>query len=620
MNLKKGLCFSMLTLFLVSLLCIGLYHADNKYTHKSLQPINGILFYEDGLSYLTRQWVVYPDVLLTPADVDTYEGYRYYEDIGEAGKNESGSKTYHLTLMLPEETKEYALELPEIFSACKLYLNDRLLLQLGNPAPESYQEGLSSPIATFSAEGKTELLLAVSDFSGINCGLTYPPAFGSPADVLSARETRLFIHRSLVLLALLGAVLSLTFGLKGKQKNGILTCLLCLCLTVVTGYPLYHGMLTTAVQPWYTIEPSCYYAMLLLALLLQCSIYGLQPKQRLLFSIPCIIGFGATLVSFGGASILPKGTAHVFSLLSAGLKYYTALSLLALSLWALLKNKAHSILLLCSTTALATCLFWDRFLPLYEPIYGGWFGEIGGGLFVFSLAAALWLDAVDAYKFRLTYEASLQQMEQRLALQKEHYQQLSHQIHLAREAGHDLRHHMRIMRSFAEQKDWVRLDTYLQNYETHTQKRQLKLWSEHPVADAVLQHYVNTAETVHCIYDVSMNIPPDLPFPDEDLCIILSNLLENAIDAVSSQASGIKRIYLRGEMTSHHLGIVIDNTYDGTIQTKNGIFLSTKHKGCGLGLQSVLTIVERHNGLADFSTENGIFHTSLLIPFSSENK
>jgi len=615
--MKKGLILTLLTVVLTSLLCIGLYRMDNKYTHQSPQPINGILFSEESLTYLTRQWMVYPDVLLTPEEVSEYQGYRYYKNIGENGKNKSGSMTYRLTLLLPEEIHEYALELPEVFSACRLYVNDRLLLQLGEPSPETYQEGLSSRIVTFSASGKTELLLAVSDFSGINCGLTYPPAFGNADYVLVARELRLFLHGGLVLLALLGAVLSITFGIKGQQKRGILGSLLCLCLAVVTGYPLYHSMLITAVQPWYTLEPACYYALLLLALLLQCTIYETPPKTRLYLSIPCIIGFTSALISFGGASMLPENTSHIFSLLSEGLKYYTALALLVLSLWALRKEKCHSLLLLCGSAALATCLLWDRFLPLYEPIYSGWFGEIGGSFLVLSLTTALWLDAIDAYKFRMTYEASLLQIEQRLVLQKNHYQQLSEQVQLAREAGHDLRHHMRTLRSFAEQGQWHQLKTYLNNYESHLQKRQLVIYSEHMTADAVLSHYATLTNTKNAVFDVRMNIPPDLPFPDDELCIVLSNLLENALEAVSKDTYEVSFIHLRGEVVNGNLGIIMDNSCNTERTCKNSIFLSTKGETHGLGLRSIETIVKKYGGLADFRAENGVFHSSILIPIPS---
>lgn len=623
MDKKKGLFAAALTILLSSLLCLGLYHLDNKYTKEDIHPINGILFYpeETNLCYLIRQWLLYPDVLLTPEDVDNYSDYRYYQDIGGRNvysENESlqGSMTYRLTLLLPDEMQEYALELPEVFSACKLYINDRLLLQLGDPTPEHYQEKLGSQIITFSAAGKTELLLAVSNFSGINQGLTYPPAFGTAAAVLAAREGRILLHGGLTLFALLGVLLAISFGMRENKQKGILTGLLCLSLSVVTGYPLYHGLLITGVQPWYTMEPACYYALLFLALLLQCTIYELNLRHRLLLTIPCMAGLFITLIRFGGAALLPEGTAQIFSWVSMGLKYYTAICLPGLSLWALWRKKCHSVLLLGGSSALAACLIWDRLLPLYEPIYGGWLGEIGGILLTVSLITALWMDAVDAYRFRLSYETSLYQMKQRLALQREHYEQLSQQVQLVRESIHDLRHHMRTMRGLAEQDQWTRLRNYLEEYEVHVKERDITIWSDHPIADAVLGYYAAAASELNASYDVRFAVSPKMPFPDDELCIVLGNLLENAIDAVACQKDGSRQIYLRGESADGHLVIAADNTFDGQLHQKNGVYLSTKHPGPGLGLNSITTIAEKYGGLADFSAEKGVFRASIFIPLS----
>ena len=613
----KHLFLILLTGLFVSALCLGLYYVDNKYTRTGPQPISGVLFYEQEtrLYYLTRQWVLYPGVLLTPDTVQKYSGYRTYGDIGGKNPTVAGGMTYRLTMMLPKTQREYALELSEVFSACKLYVNGRLLLQLGDPEPKTYQEGLASQIVTFTASGQTELLLVANDHSGLTGGLTYPPAFGDVDVVMTMREGRLLLHGAGVLVSLLGMLLTVTFGLKGGQRRrGIGTSLLCLSLVVVTGYPLYHGLFVTPVQPWYTLEPTCYYAILLLSLFLYGEICGLTPRHTWLLSAPCIVGLLFTLVRFGAASILPPAAAQIFSAASDGIKYYTAVCLLILSAWALWREKTHSLLLLCGAVSLAVCLIWDRLLPLYEPIIGGWFGETGGVLLVFSLGSVLWLDAAEAYRFRLSYAESVHRMEQRLAMQREHYSQLSSQIRLAREAGHDLRHHMRTLRGLSEQGQWERLSAYLREYEPHVQERELQVWSDHPAADAVLSHYAKLARELNAVYDVRFSAPPDLPFPDDELCIILGNLLENAVEAISRQRHGARRLYLRGDVTDGQLRLVVDNSFDGTIRQRDGIWISAKHPGPGLGLSSVATIAEKYGGLTDFYGAQGMFHASVLIP------
>ena len=628
MSKRNGLFAVLLTILCVSLFCAALYQWDNKYTKNTLQPVNGVFYYEDTelVSWLTRQWTVYPDVLLTPETLSSYTGYRYYEDIGSQEQRGRHSMTYRLTLILPEETGDYALELPEVFSACALYINDRMVLQQGNPEPKNYREAISSRIVAFSASGKTELLLAVSDYSGRNIGLTYPPAFGNAEDLLAMRELRTALHLGLVILALAGALLSFSFLFTMYKERGILTGLLCVCLAVVTGYPLYHGLIKTTVQPWYTIEPMCYYGLLLLSVVLYTSLCEINRKRQYILAALSAAGAVLLCIALASASALPEWTQTAVSWFSAFLKYSCATLLLLLSLRCFWLQKLqtetstaskNSLILLCGAAALATTLLWDRLLPLYEPVYGGWFGEIGGGFLVLSLTAVILLDARKAYHFRLIYENNMQQMEYRLAMQKEHYQQLSHQVRLAREAGHDLRHHIRTMRSLAEQNQWERLQHYLNEYEPHVKERQLTIWSDHPAADAVLGYYAPAAQKCNAVYDVRLAISPDLAIPDDELCIILGNLLENAIDAVQSQPSGARRIYLRGEVSGGRLGIVMDNTFSGTVQQNSGIFTSTKHNGCGLGLTSIITIAEKYGGLADFSASGGIFHASILIPLSS---
>ncbi len=611
-----GVC---LTVLLTSLLCFGLYRWDNKYTHPSIQPISGLLFYapDTEICWLIREWMLYPDVLLTPEEVYDYSGYRTYGDIGGETDGNWERMTYRLTLILPETVREYAVELPEIFSACRMYVNDRLVLELGDPMKETYREGIQSRVVTFSASGVTELLIASADYSGVQRGMTYPPAFGTPDTVFAVREGRLLLHGGFVLLAFLGAGISLLFLWKGNWKRGLLSALLCLCTVIVSGYPLLHGRFATGVQPWYTIEPAGYYGLLLLSLLLYGSLCGLARKRQVLLSIPCLLGFLLTLLRFGAASVLPEQMSDLFSGVSAVLKFYTAGCLACFSVDGIRREQCRSGLLLCGAAALAVCLVCDRIFPVYEPIYSGWFGEIGGILMVALLMAVLWLDVAEAYRQRIQYEASVLRLEQRLAIQKEHYVQLAAQVRLAREAGHDLRHHLRILRRYAEENDWKRLTDYLNDYEPHIRERGVQQYSEHPAADAVLSYYAAAAERLNAVYDVRFAVPADLTFPDDELCILLGNLLENAIQALEAQTYGERRLYLRGDIQERKLRLVLDNTFSGTIREKDGQFLSNKRPGYGLGISSINTIAEKHGGMTSFEAEGNRFHALILIPLKN---
>ncbi|MEG1943697.1 MAG: GHKL domain-containing protein, partial [Angelakisella sp.] len=344
--------------------------------------------------------------------------------------------------------------------------------------------------------------------------------------------------------------------------------------------------------------------------------YGLHGKKMLPWVAPCGLGLLCAILRAGGAAFWSPTVGIAFSFLSLCLKYYAAACLIGLSCWALQTGKRYSAPLMAASAAFAVCLIIDRLLPLYEPIYGGWFGEIGGILLAVALGTVLWLDALDAYRFRLGYEDGYRRMEQRLSMQKEHYRQLSEQIQHSRESAHDLRHHMRALRSIADGGQLERLLAYLDSYEPHLNEQEITIWSDHPTADAVIGHYAARAKQLGAIYDVRFAIPPDLPFPDDELCILLGNLLENATEALARQKDGVRRIYLRGDFCNGRLGLIVDNSFDGVLKERDGKYISLKHGGFGLGTCSVRTIAEKYGGLVDFSAEEHTFHASVMIPVS----
>lgn len=619
---RKGLVAALLTLAVTAALCLLCYRFDNKYTHGDAQPISGILPVAQAelvaapVRYLVREWEFYPGQLLSPGEAEHYTGYRTYRSIGETAELLGGQGTYRLTLLLPDTERDYALELPEVFSSYYLYVDGRLILTMGSAEPDAYEEHIASRTVLFSAAGPTELLLAVCDRSGVYSGLVYPPAFGEPSAVLAARELRLLVHGAAMLLAVLGMALAVSFGLWGGRWRGALFFLCCLCFFGIVGYPVLHGFFGVSYQPWYTLEIACFYGLLLAGVLLECELYGVRTPWTLALSAPCVLGLLAAVVRVGCAGVLSAGLGSAFSVACGVLKYYAGGCLLALSVWALLRQMEHSIPLLCACVSLGVCLLMDRALPLYEPIFGGWFIEWGGLALTGVMACVLWGDAVSAYRFRLVHEAEYRQMKTLLSLQQDHYRRLRQQIDRTREASHDLRHHMRALRTLAQQGQLDQIILYLDDYEPHLAERELTIFSDHPTADAVLNHYAAEAARLNAVYDVRLAVSAELDFPGDELCVILGNLLENAMEALARQPEDNRRLYLRGDAENGRLGLVMDNTCSNSLEAHGNSYLSTKHEGDGLGLSSIRTVVEKHGGLVDFSIENNVFHAMLIIPLS----
>ena len=363
------------------LLFAFLYQTDNKYTQKASQPICGILSLSEKdlrqapLRYLIREWEFYPDVLFTPQTfADKKPGtYRQYISVGQYGGMEAGNihrsphgiGTYRLTIQLPKGMRTYALELPEIFSAYAFYINQELKAQSGDPNPESYTPCIKEKTVVFQGEGTINLLLAVSDFSWIYSGLTYPPAFGLADAVINARENYLLIRMAALLLGFLGLILSLYLGFRAHWKKGLLYALQCIFYLGYTAFPLLHRFFATDVNPWYALQLFCFYAMLLMAVLLQNSLCQIRGKIAGIWPFICAAGTVAAFLTGICASRLGLTAFYSFSLLSAVLKYGSAVYLLIVSGVAVRNRRRFSLLLLYTSEFFAVSLLADWLMPLF---------------------------------------------------------------------------------------------------------------------------------------------------------------------------------------------------------------------------------------------------------------
>ena len=98
------------------------------------------------------------------------------------------------------------------------------------------------------------------------------------------------------------------------------------------------------------------------------------------------------------------------------------------------------------------------------------------------------------------------------------------------------------------------------------------------------------------------------------MCLVLSNLLENALEASLRTAPARRRIALTAYLHGNSLVLIqVENTYDGVIREKGGVFLSSKRKGDGVGLQSVRHIAEKSGGVSTVTYQDGLFCAKVML-------
>ena len=213
----------------------------------------------------------------------------------------------------------------------------------------------------------------------------------------------------------------------------------------------------------------------------------------------------------------------------------------------------------------------------------------------------------------LNRNARLQQENQLLSMQQQRYESLKTAIEEARQARHDMRHQLNQISALAETGDLDGLKAYLAKTAARIPDLDMN-FCENRAADSVVGYYCALAKREGIPFCARLDLPQTLPVDEMDMCLVLSNLLENAFEASLRTAPARRRIKLTAYLHGNSLALIqVENTYDGVIREKGGVFQSSKRKGDGIGLQSVRHIAEKSGGVNTVTYQDGLFCVKVML-------
>lgn len=244
-------------------------------------------------------------------------------------------------------------------------------------------------------------------------------------------------------------------------------------------------------------------------------------------------------------------------------------------------------------------------------------GRVLQGYIVISVALLLlllWFNAVFLMMAAsLNRNARLQQENQFLSMQQRRYESLRTAIEEARQARHDMRHQLNQISALAESGDMEKLKAYLTKASARIPDLDMS-FCENRAADSVIGYYCALAKRERVPFRVQADLPEALPVDEIDLCLVLSNLLENALEASLRTDPSRRQIELTAYVHAGQLLLIeVKNTFDGAVKEKDGVFRSSKRKGNGVGIQSVRRIAEKTGGASAFTHQDGIFFAKVML-------
>ncbi len=175
------------------------------------------------------------------------------------------------------------------------------------------------------------------------------------------------------------------------------------------------------------------------------------------------------------------------------------------------------------------------------------------------------------------------------------YHAIENQLADSAALRHEIRHQLTALKLLFQKKDYQGLDSLLEQLQQQEGQLAQTQFTENFTVNAILQDASTRAARAQVAFEAQAHLPETLPIPDSDLCVLLMNLLDNALEASAQVAQPDRRfLRFRAEVKNGFLTIKCENRYAGELRwDEKGRLLTTKPEHTelhGLGLQTALKL------------------------------
>lgn len=204
------------------------------------------------------------------------------------------------------------------------------------------------------------------------------------------------------------------------------------------------------------------------------------------------------------------------------------------------------------------------------------------------LVYVLMLNSILGILMRRETEEKLQFARQMLAQQRDHYDRILEYSETVRIIKHDFRHHIYALINMDKDEQTV----YLKNLRKEMDSTTGLIYCQNISVNGLIHGYARRTKKINVDFNVKLALPNRIPIDDISLCIVIGNLLENALEACKRFDGNKKFISIKGKWLEDHLILMVENSYRGPIKELEGKILSSKKNG-GLGILSVKRVLNQ---------------------------
>ncbi len=205
--------------------------------------------------------------------------------------------------------------------------------------------------------------------------------------------------------------------------------------------------------------------------------------------------------------------------------------------------------------------------------------------------------------FRLSTEISL--LEQQEHFLNQYVEEAKARYDRTKSFRHDIRNHIAVVKKLLQSEKLEEAVTYMEDMDDMAEKMSFPCSTNNPVVDILVGNKLGIAKSMGIDVGCSLLLPYPCSIKDIDICIVLSNALDNAIHAVKSLDVGTEKyIRVSGRIQGDFLMMEIENSFQG-----KGVFKK------GTGLLNVNAVAEKYGGAMSIETRGKVFvlHVLLII-------
>lgn len=201
---------------------------------------------------------------------------------------------------------------------------------------------------------------------------------------------------------------------------------------------------------------------------------------------------------------------------------------------------------------------------------------------------------------------------QQIEMEHKQNQDMAIVVENLRALRHDMNNHMSVLQGLLSMEEYQDAKDYLSTITEELSVANSFIFTENKVLSIILNNKLSKAQQFGITLDTEL-LTSATPFSDGDLCAVLGNILENAIEASSNHDNPY--IFFSMKNKNQHLLIQCDNTYSVAPIFENGILLTTKSDKAyhGIGTKTITSIIANYHGSTEFTVDE-LFHVNITVP------